>query len=225
MMTPGAKTRTALLAGWMIVGLASTAGATESDFIVLKADPSLPVLGDTPSTAPAPAAPPAETLRSAVERPPSDTGYIHVIDQDLRALIIDYARGRGLTAQVGGDVRQRVANVQIPLDPDAFIRTLQSRFSLTAFIDGDRLIVGSQGTAVTKLIPLGTLSLDQLSAQLKAASVPVDAKSLKYINESNSVMVTAPAAIVAQVAGILDAARVRNDSTKVQMVRFGKSGG
>ena len=207
-------------AGPTLAGPGQRLPESTGDFITLKLDPDLPkwVATEEATKKPAPSPRPQGTL---AQRPQSEEGVLHVVDQDLRSLVGEYARDRGMTAQIGSDVRVRVANATLPLTPDRFVKALQDRYHVAAYFEGDRLVVADQSSAATRLIPLDALEFDRLKAQI-ANALPAEAIALKHLPDSNSVLVTASAQLVAQVAGIIEASRSRADFGQVKVIRFGK---
>lgn len=159
------------------------------------------------------------------EGEPADGGaYVQVIDQDLRSVIAEFARQERLTAQIGSDVRQRVVNTRIPLDRAGFLQTLQRRFGVAAYVDGDTLVAAGKTGVVTRLVPLGDVKAGDVEAELRNAGIPLDSHGVKYLPDSGSLMVTAPGPIVARVAGIVDAVRAKSDHDAVRVLRFGQEG-
>ncbi len=220
---PQARSRLSL-AGPLVVSIGllvmpqAHAGQYEYSFHMLKADPLLKQFNE----------PEPEVVHQdpmidlpTTAQSDADSGYVLIVDQDLRSLVTQFAQEKGLTPQISANLRQNLVNVRLPLDTKGFINTLQQRYNLTTYIQGGKLVVASQGEVVTRIIPLGDISYNALLNQLRTASVGIDPHDIKMLKESNSIMVSAPAEVVAQIAGILDSTRNSAPGSKVRMVRYG----
>lgn len=191
------------------------------DFYVLKADPALPQWNADEAEKPRiDKAPRVDAYLK--QRPRADDGTITVAEQDLRAVVVEYARDRGFTAQVNANVRVKITNAVLPLDPERFVQALQDQFKVLAYFDGDKLVVSDAADAATRLIPLGPLDFARLKLEIDAA-IPSSAVTLKYLPGSNAVLATGSAQLLAQVAGIVETARARGDTVQVRFIRAGKT--
>lgn len=155
------------------------------------------------------------------------TGFVYVIDQDIKSLINDYARRMGLRAQVSAGVRGRVTGKRIPLDPDSFFRSLIEFSDVDWYIEGDTLNVFGRGETTSRIMELQTIDYETLKRELTSAGLDSGRMQLRLLNNANSVMVTAPPGYLGRVAAILDALKdghTRNSGLRFIRYGFERSG-
>lgn len=191
------------------------------DFYLLKTDPDLPKWNaDEIEKIKIDKAPRVDAYLK--QRPSANDGTIAIAEQDLRDVVAEYARDRGFTAQVNSNVRVKITNAVLPLDPDRFVQALQDQFRVAAYFDGDKLVVSDAADAATRLIPLGPLDFDRLKVEIDAA-IPSSAVTIKYLPSSNAMLATGSAQLLAQLAGIVETARSRGDTVQVRFIRAGRT--
>ena len=171
------------------------------------------LLPPAPSVARSRAVAPAVAAAPAIPLPPAGAGepYVAVVDQDLRDVISEAARRMSLKARIGSEVREHLTNVRLPLEKSAFLATLEKRYGLVWYVEGDTLNVAGASETTTRILSLGQTDVETLRKEMAAAGIKLDNDSLRYLKESNSMMVNAPAPVVAKVWALIETLGGRKD--------------
>ena len=149
---------------------------------------------------------------------------VYVIDQDLRQFLTDFARRVGMRSDIAANVRGRLTKVKLPTEPAALLRELERRFDFEWLIEGEILKVSSRSDLATRILPLGSLTLDDLIREMKAVDIDVTRYPLRKLNDSNAVITTAPATYIGRVAALIDVLKAgKTVGPDLRIVRNGSS--
>jgi hypothetical protein len=163
---------------------------------------------------------PAEAPSTAAA--PAEAAFVYVVDQDLRSFLNDLARRFGMRADIASGVRGRLAQTRLPAGPRELLRELASRFEIEWTIEGEVLKVSSRSELVTRILPLGSVSLQDWIRNLNAAGLDTERYAPTPMPGSQSVILTAPVSHLARAVAILDTLKTgREASSDMKIIRAG----
>jgi type II secretory pathway component GspD/PulD (secretin) len=146
-----------------------------------------------------------------------------VIDQDLRAFLLEFGRMQGLSVRLSEAVQGRVRGRLPPLPPRALLQRLAAMHGFDWFLDGALLHVSASHEAASRMLPLKGVPFTRLVATLDGLALADPRWPLRHAPDANLVVVAGPPALVAQVEQAL---ATLNDAARAEVrVARGRTGG
>jgi type II secretory pathway component GspD/PulD (secretin) len=146
-----------------------------------------------------------------------------VIDQDLRAFLIEFGRIQGLSVRASEAVQGRVRGRLPALPPRDLLDRLAAMHGFDWFLDGAVLHVSASSEATSRMLPLKGVPFARLVATLEALNLSDPRWPLRHAPAANLVVAAGPPALVAQVEQAL---ATLNDAARAEVrVARGRTGG
>jgi type III secretion protein C len=152
---------------------------------------------------------------------PAEPYRYTIIEQDLTGVLQEFGRNTGLRMEVSTEVRGRVRGPLPELKARDFLDQLARGYGLEWYFDGFRLYVTNVKEDGSRILPLGSVSLQRLEAALTDLSLNDARFSLRAIKQSNMVLVAGPPQYLVMVEHTLAALNPRHDQPSLVTVYHG----
>ena len=125
------------------------------------------------------------------------------IDQDIRGLMAEFGRVVGVRTEISTHVRARIQKRRYNQSATAFLNDLSREHGLQWYYDGSALFITSTGEAVTRLIPLGSVSATRLQEELRMLGLFDTRYTFRFSPSSRMILVSGPPRFVATIEAAL----------------------
>lgn len=128
-----------------------------------------------------------------------------VIDQELRDLLTEVATRLGVRIRVSDAVKARVRGRLPPAQPREFLTRLASIYGFEWFYDGGTLWISSPAESQTRMMALGPVAFDQMTAAMDELGLSDERWPLRASSQAGVVVVNGPPRFVAMAEQALSA--------------------
>lgn len=153
--------------------------------------------------------------RETAPVPRAAPGPVYVVQQPLRDVLEKAARRAGQKIVIASAVRGDVVSTSLPGDLDAMLDELAATHNLGWYRERDVIRVTPAPDGATRVLFLGSMTFEELRRALADAGLNEANYQIRYVDNSNSVIVTGAPDLVARVELVAEAFNKRNSGVVV----------
>ena len=167
----------------------------------------------------------AETLTSDNLSDATTQSYV-VVNEDIKDFLRDLGRDNGVRILASQRVRGRLDGVSLNGTVTEILDKVSTRLELDWFTHNNVIYLSSRDEALTRMIRLGDLSMDDVLAELEDTALKFPAFSLSAAAENSALLVTGPPRYLALVESVIEGIpseepEIRTARARVIVVRRG----